>query len=67
MKSIALNISMFLAFLFPIGCYFYPQNIYIMLMIVALWLLAAFVTPPMGFLRPHPYSDMPSNRTKKNW
>jgi hypothetical protein len=49
-------------FLFPFGCYFLPEHLNGMTVVVALWLVASFLTPPMGFLRPHPYSDIPSNR-----
>ncbi|GKY90409.1 hypothetical protein MPSEU_000014800 [Mayamaea pseudoterrestris] len=64
-KSITLNIASFLVFIFPIGCYFYAAHFKLMLFVVALWLLAAYLAPPVGFLRPHPYSDIPANRTKK--
>lgn len=65
LKSIVLNILSLVLFLFPIGCYFYADQIQTMALTVGVCLLIAFVTPPVGFLRPHPYSDMPSNRSKK--
>jgi hypothetical protein len=62
LKSLALNLASFIIFFFPIGCYFYTEYIRHMLAVIGVWSMIAYLTPPIGFLRPHPYSDSSTNR-----
>jgi hypothetical protein len=51
-----------LFFHLPFGLYYYPEYRNKQLIVVVLGFLIAYLAPPIGFLRPHPYSDMPSNK-----
>mmetsp|Transcript_4723 Transcript_4723/g.12020 ORF Transcript_4723/g.12020 Transcript_4723/m.12020 type:complete len:90 (+) Transcript_4723:739-1008(+) len=63
-KSLALNLFYIVLFLLPIGMYCYPEYIQKQIGVVLVACLVSFVVPPVGWKRPHPYSDMPANRPK---
>lgn len=39
------------------------EYMYYYLGITGILYILSYILPPMGWKRPHPYSDMPSNRT----
>jgi hypothetical protein len=63
-KSLALNLAYLFLFILPIPLYIHREkgvgyfHIGVVLMLFAI----AYVIPPRGWLRPHPYSDFPHNR-----
>eukprot|EP00536_Pseudo-nitzschia_multiseries_P014222 jgi/Psemu1/310735/fgenesh1_kg.673_\ len=61
-KSLAINLATFLFFIVPFGLYLYPEYKNEQLIIVGIGFVVAFFVPPIGTLRPHPYSDIPGNR-----
>jgi hypothetical protein len=60
LKSIVLNIITIMVFVWPFIAYFKPEVTYAPVLGGAA--VIALLVPPMGWKRPHPYSDMPSNR-----
>ena len=60
-KSIALNIFSILLFLLPFAAYFYEEYLREALMVVGGSMVISVIAPPIGFRRPHPYSDDPNN------
>ncbi|GFH51131.1 hypothetical protein CTEN210_07607 [Chaetoceros tenuissimus] len=61
-KSLLLNLATTLLFILPVVIYFDQENAKQYMMIVAGALVVAFLTPPFGPYRPHPYSDWPGNK-----
>mmetsp|Transcript_8795 Transcript_8795/g.16599 ORF Transcript_8795/g.16599 Transcript_8795/m.16599 type:complete len:88 (-) Transcript_8795:168-431(-) len=61
-KSILLNISTTFLFVSPFAIYFDRENTQRYLMVVVGALAIAFLTPPVGPYRPHPYSDWERNK-----
>eukprot|EP00538_Stauroneis_constricta_P003830 CAMPEP_0119554018 /NCGR_PEP_ID=MMETSP1352-20130426/6615_1 /TAXON_ID=265584 /ORGANISM="Stauroneis constricta, Strain CCMP1120" /LENGTH=80 /DNA_ID=CAMNT_0007600531 /DNA_START=65 /DNA_END=307 /DNA_ORIENTATION=- len=61
MKSLLLNLASILLFVLPFSLYFYPENNTIAFGVVAGAFLIGYVAPPLGWKRPHPYSDNPNN------
>jgi hypothetical protein len=61
-KSLLINLATFLFFLLPFGLYYFQDYQKEQYIIVGLGFLIAFLAPPIGCLRPHPYSDIPSNK-----
>ena len=61
-KSLAINFSSVLFFLFPIFIYFENQWAKAYFMAVMITFALTYIIPPRGFLRPHEYSDFPENR-----
>mmetsp|Transcript_27738 Transcript_27738/g.39002 ORF Transcript_27738/g.39002 Transcript_27738/m.39002 type:complete len:82 (+) Transcript_27738:173-418(+) len=61
MKSIAINIFSILLFILPIVSYIYQENVRQFCAGVLGAFFIAFLLPPVGWKRPHPYSDMPDN------
>jgi len=62
-KSLALNMATTFLFFLPIALYLvstHEQRLYCCGGVVAM-LLLAIVVPPMGWMRPHPYTDLPGN------
>ena len=49
-------------FLLPIGAYFDGERLTMYASIVAGTVLIALLYPPVGYMRPHPYSDFDYNR-----
>ena len=60
-KSLTLNAASLLLFLLPFPLYFYPTQQKEAIIIVAVAMLLGYLMPPMGWRRPHPYSDDESN------
>ena len=60
-KSLALNLASILLFLLPFPAYFYPEYIKEASAVVVGSLLVSVLMPPIGWRRPHPYSDDPTN------
>mmetsp|Transcript_23005 Transcript_23005/g.40494 ORF Transcript_23005/g.40494 Transcript_23005/m.40494 type:complete len:82 (+) Transcript_23005:384-629(+) len=61
LKSLALNFASALLFVLPLAMYFYPEFIQKEIAVVVMSFVVAVLVPPMGWMRPHPYSDMPGN------
>eukprot|EP00522_Entomoneis_paludosa_P003087 CAMPEP_0172475242 /NCGR_PEP_ID=MMETSP1065-20121228/69768_1 /TAXON_ID=265537 /ORGANISM="Amphiprora paludosa, Strain CCMP125" /LENGTH=78 /DNA_ID=CAMNT_0013233439 /DNA_START=88 /DNA_END=324 /DNA_ORIENTATION=+ len=66
LKSILINIATILLFILPVASYIYIDHAKEMIAGVAGSFILAFIAPPMGWMRPHPYSDMPGNRPKQS-
>lgn len=64
LKSLGLNIATTLLLLLPFALYFDRasdrSSIYVAVVVVTF--ILAVLIPPVGWWRPHPYSDFPSNR-----
>lgn len=61
-KSLAINFATFLVFMLPFALYFGEEDKakqYIG--VVVGFLLLSLIAPPVGWKRPHPYTDMPGN------
>mmetsp|Transcript_11035 Transcript_11035/g.13294 ORF Transcript_11035/g.13294 Transcript_11035/m.13294 type:complete len:82 (-) Transcript_11035:598-843(-) len=61
LKSIAINIASILFIILPIVAYLYQENARQLCGGVLAAFAIAFLLPPVGWKRPHPYSDMPNN------
>lgn len=61
MKSLVLNLFSTLLFLLPFLAYFHSEQLQTGVIVVAASLVLALLVPPIGWRRPHPYSDDPSN------
>ncbi len=62
LKSLALNLGTILLFLLPFAlCYGEEEKYLTYIGIVVGSLLLAVIVPPFGWMRPHPYTDMPGN------
>jgi hypothetical protein len=62
LKSLLINLASLLLILLPIAAYLDTERIKIYAGIVAASMVLAYVASPVGWMRPHPYSDMPENR-----
>mmetsp|Transcript_436 Transcript_436/g.550 ORF Transcript_436/g.550 Transcript_436/m.550 type:complete len:82 (-) Transcript_436:80-325(-) len=60
-KSLVINLATTLLFILPIVAYFYREESLNFAYAVAASLALAFITPPVGWKRPHPYTDKPGN------
>lgn len=49
-------------FLLPFGAYFDADRLSIYTGIVFITFIVALMVPPVGWMRPHPYSDFEGNR-----
>eukprot|EP00977_Amphora_coffeiformis_P029059 scaffold38441_cov214-Amphora_coffeaeformis.AAC.1 len=63
LKSYALNLASYMLFAWPFVAYFSYETPYAS--ILAVVAVIVLLIPPMGWKRPHPYSDQPGNRTAK--
>lgn len=63
-KSIFLNIASTVLILLPFAAYLDQERIVMWVGIVAGVFAITLLIPPLGWYRPHPYSDMESNRLK---
>mmetsp|Transcript_5997 Transcript_5997/g.12346 ORF Transcript_5997/g.12346 Transcript_5997/m.12346 type:complete len:91 (+) Transcript_5997:87-359(+) len=61
-KSLLINLATILLFFMPIGLYVYPEFKNEQMIAVGVSFVLAFFAPPIGILRPHPYSDIPYNK-----
>eukprot|EP00934_Nitzschia_sp_Nitz4_P004123 Nitzschia sp. Nitz4//scaffold5_size260463//124895//125292//NITZ4_000981-RA/size260463-processed-gene-0.382-mRNA-1//-1//CDS//3329555337//4113//frame0 len=61
MKSIAINIATTLVFLVPFVAYFNNPILVKFCLVAVVGLSIAYVVPPVGYRKPHPYSDDPNN------
>ena len=62
LKSLAINFASCVLFVLPLAMYLYPEYMKEDIGAVALSMCLSLLVPPMGWKRPHPYSDMPDNR-----
>ena len=61
-KSLAINFATILLFLLPFALYYGDEEKAKMYCgAVVVFLALAIITPPFGWMRPHPYTDMPGN------
>jgi hypothetical protein len=63
-KSVTINMASTLLLVLPFACYARREQCWLYIGVVAISFLIAFLLPPVGWKRPHPYSDMPENRPK---
>ena len=63
-KSVMINIASILLFFLAFAVIFYREQTMLWIGIVAGVYAIAFLLPPVGWKRPHPYSDYPENRTR---
>mmetsp|Transcript_7686 Transcript_7686/g.11192 ORF Transcript_7686/g.11192 Transcript_7686/m.11192 type:complete len:81 (+) Transcript_7686:175-417(+) len=61
-KSLAINLATTLVFIIPFVIYYDNDVGKKFCMVTGGSLLLAFLVPPIGWMRPHPYTDMPGNR-----
>jgi len=61
MKSLALNLASTLLFILPIVAYLYTEHLVEAISVVGGSILLSLLVPPIGWRRPHPYSDDPTN------
>lgn len=62
LKSLAINFASCILFVLPLAMYLYPEYMKEEIGAVAGAMFLSLLVPPMGWKRPHPYSDMPDNR-----
>mmetsp|Transcript_37736 Transcript_37736/g.69709 ORF Transcript_37736/g.69709 Transcript_37736/m.69709 type:complete len:81 (+) Transcript_37736:174-416(+) len=62
LKSLALNLATILFFFLPIVCYLDRPNAWNYVGISGAAIVLSILVPPVGWLRPHPYSDFPNNK-----
>mmetsp|Transcript_12673 Transcript_12673/g.28087 ORF Transcript_12673/g.28087 Transcript_12673/m.28087 type:complete len:80 (-) Transcript_12673:280-519(-) len=60
-KSIAINLATIFLFLLPFLAYFDRDNSMNYVKGVGGAFLVALLVPPIGWMRPHPYTDTPGN------
>eukprot|EP00816_Leptocylindrus_hargravesii_P001146 CAMPEP_0196816952 /NCGR_PEP_ID=MMETSP1362-20130617/57796_1 /TAXON_ID=163516 /ORGANISM="Leptocylindrus danicus, Strain CCMP1856" /LENGTH=72 /DNA_ID=CAMNT_0042194447 /DNA_START=60 /DNA_END=278 /DNA_ORIENTATION=- len=60
-KSLAINLASTLLFVLPFPAYFDTENLKKYAAGVGAAFLVAYVLPPVGWRRPHPYSDDATN------
>jgi len=58
-KSLLINVAMTVFFILPFGAYYYREYTNEQIYFVLLTFFLAYVAPPLGCLRPHPYTDHP--------
>jgi hypothetical protein len=61
-KSLALNFASLLLFVLPFAAYFDQPHAKLYCGVVLGVMMISLLVPPMGWMRPHPYSDMPNNK-----
>lgn len=60
-KSIVINLATMFLFVLPFLAYFDRENGIKYCQYVAGSMVLAFLVPPVGWMRPHPYTDKPGN------
>ena len=61
-KSLLLNLATFLLFMLPFALYYGEEGkekLYCGVVVASM--VVAIIAPPFGWMRPHPYTDMPGN------
>jgi hypothetical protein len=62
-KSLAINFATALLFLLPFPLFFGDEGkAKFYTGVVVAFLVLAVILPPFGWMRPHPYSDLPGNK-----
>ena len=61
LKSLVLNLASTLLFLLPFVAYFYTEHLEMGAAVVGGSMVVSLLVPPIGWRRPHPYSDDPTN------
>mmetsp|Transcript_18777 Transcript_18777/g.33978 ORF Transcript_18777/g.33978 Transcript_18777/m.33978 type:complete len:84 (+) Transcript_18777:179-430(+) len=61
-KSLVINLATILLFLLPFALYFgEAEKAKVYVGVVVAGFLVCLVVPPIGWMRPHPYTDLPGN------
>jgi len=63
-KSLTLNFATTLLFILPFALYCYGNDeakVKLYIGVVVGFLALAIIVPPFGWMRPHPYTDIPGN------
>jgi hypothetical protein len=60
-KSLVLNLASTLLFVLPFIVYSYSEHTETAVAVVAGSMMVSLLVPPIGWRRPHPYSDDPKN------
>ncbi len=60
-KSLVLNFASTMLFMLPIVAFLYSEYWQTATLVVAVSMFLALLVPPVGWRRPHPYSDDPDN------
>lgn len=61
-KSLAINLATLLLFILPFALYFgEEEKAKVYVGVVVAGLLLSLIVPPIGWMRPHPYTDLPGN------
>lgn len=60
-KSLAINLASIILMFLPFAIYYDPDNTMNFCLSLGVSFLFAYVMPPVGWKRPHPYSDDPLN------
>lgn len=60
-KSLGINVASLFLFFLPIACYLFRSVCREMCLATLASFVVAYLLPPVGWKRPHPYSDMPDN------
>lgn len=61
-KSLAINLATTILFFLPFALYFGDSEqakLYVAVLVGSMFL--ALIAPPFGWMRPHPYTDIPGN------
>lgn len=65
-KSLGINVASLCLFFLPIACYLFRDLCKEFCIVTGVSFVVAYLLPPVGWKRPHPYSDEPNNRIKIN-
>ena len=61
-KSLAINLATFVVFVLPFALYFgEDEHAKMYIGAVVGFMALAAILPPFGWMRPHPYTDIPGN------
>ncbi|CAM9943700.1 unnamed protein product [Ascophyllum nodosum] len=64
-KSVLINLWSIMTILFPIAIIVRPDLLWDLVMVWAASTSVMLVVPPLGWIRPHPYSDFEWNRRRR--
>jgi hypothetical protein len=65
-KSLSIVGASIMLFFLPIALFVDERRVFTYIGIVIMGFVVAYFTPPVGWRRPHPYSDDPTNRPKRD-